>query len=118
MNLGLTFFPRAPNPDLEKLAAEADRHLPKYPLGSGFIHDRELELKIIGDWIRHFTTHPMGMADGTGLGHLHISLPSARRLFALWFQTILDCRTTVLHRVYLRSGTFRFTAKPDKSKPR
>ena len=59
----------------------------------------------------------MGMADGTGLGHLHISLPTARRLFALWFQTILDCRTTKLHRVYLRSGTFRFTAKPDKSNP-
>ena len=59
----------------------------------------------------------MGMADGTGLGHLHISLPSARRLFALWFQSILDCRTTVLHRVYHRSGTFRFIAKPDKSNP-
>ena len=117
MKLGLTFFPRAPNPNIELLAAEADRYLPKSPLGSGFIHDRELELKVIGDWIRHFTTHSMGMADGTGLGHLHLALPSARRLFALWFQTILDCRTTKLHRAYLRSGTFRFTAKPDKNNP-
>ena len=117
MTLGLTFFPRAPNPDLDRLATEADRYLPSSPLGSGYINDRELELKIIGDWVRHFTTRPMGMADGTGLGHLHLSLPTARRLFALWFQTILDCRTTKLHRVYLRSGTFRFTAKPNKSNP-
>ena len=117
-SLASKLFISAPNPDLDKLAEESHRYLPKAPLGSGYIHNGEIENRVLQDWNRHNDAHRVGAPDGTGVGANMLSdLPKSRRRLNLCCQAIYEQRVSPQLADYLASGTFILTAKPDKSKP-
>ena len=117
-SLASKLFISAPNPDLDKLAEESHRYLPKAPLGSGYIHNGDIENRVLQDWNRHNDAHRVGAPDGTGVGANMLSdLPKSRRRLNLCCQAIYEQRVSPQLADYLASGTFILTAKPDKSKP-
>ena len=117
-SLASKLYISAPNPDLDKLTEEARRYLPSAPLGSGYIGDEAIATRVLQDWNRHNDAHRVGAPDGTGVGADMLSdLPKSRRRWNLCCQAISEQRVSPQFADYLASGTFIFTAKPDKSNP-
>ena len=117
-SLASKLYISAPNPDLDKLTEEAHRYLPSAPLGSGYIGDEAIATRVLQDWNRHNDAHRVGAPDGTGVGADMLSdLPKSRRRWNLCCQAISEQRVSPQFADYLASGTFIFTAKPDKSNP-
>jgi hypothetical protein len=105
----------APNPDLDKLTEEVHRYLPRAPLGSGYIGDEAVATRVLQDWNRHNDAHRVGAPDATGVGADMLSdLPKSRRRLNFCCQAISEQRVSPQFADSLASGTFVFTAKPDK----
>ena len=63
-SLASKLYISAPNPDLDKLAEEAHRYLPRAPLRSGYIGDEAVATRVLQDWNRHNDAHRVGAPGG------------------------------------------------------